>query len=476
MKILLINIPAGERTPSYFPLGLGYIAKILLNEGHDVKVLDIFAKGYNQKKVIEIIHSLEYDFVGISAMSPEYNYVKWLSKELKKYHKGKIILGGALPTFSSEIILKNTEVDICIIGEGEETIKDIIKNKNNLKEVKGIYFREKNKIVKNHEREYIKDLDRIPLPAWDLFPIEIYLKTPSSPEGYCVNSMNIITARGCPYNCNFCSKTFKGTRLRSIDNIINEIKELIKRYNVKVINFADELVMVNKQRMYELCKKIKPLNLKWVCQGRVNVVDYDILKTMKKAGCCEVGYGIESGSLKILKNMNKCATPEMAANAIIAAKKTGVRPILQTMFGYPGEDKQTIKETIDFFKKVHAHPDGVSITTPLPGTVLYEEVRKKGLIKDEEKYLEDLKGTGQFTLNLTEMSDEELVKMKKFAEKTMHQNYYRYRRSHPLVLIKDYNQKAIRFIKYVRLNGLKKSISDIYNTLQNNPELIFQAE
>lgn len=477
MKVLLINIPSENRVPSYFPLGLGYLAQVMRDKGHNVEVWDVFAHGLKNDEIITKIPSLEYDVVGLGAMSTQYKYIKWISKELKKVHDKPIILGGALPTFSSEIVLKNSDVDICIMGEGEETIADLLDNMNNLDKVKGIHYKDKEKMRKNIDRPYIQNLDSIPFPAWDLFPMEIYLNTPSNVEGYGRKSMNVISARGCPFNCRYCSKTFSKVRMRSIDNIIEEIKNLKEKYGVQVINFSEELVMISKDRVLELSKKIKPLKLIWTCQGRVNYAqDVEMMKIMKDAGCVEIGFGIESGSQKILDNMNKNATVEMNINAIINARKAGLRPVLQTMFGYPGETRETIKETIEMYKKAHAHPDGISITTPIPGSVLYNDVVDKKMIKDEEKYLENLQKTGQFTVNLTEFSDEELLKLKDEAEKEMHNNYYDYRMTHPTILMRDYMKKAIRLVRYIRVNGIRRSVSNIIQAMKNNPELIFQAE
>ncbi|MBU1632426.1 MAG: radical SAM protein [Nanoarchaeota archaeon] len=477
MKILLINSPTEGRIPAQFPLGLGYIAKVLLNEGYQVEVLDIWSKQYTKEQIMKIIPKLKYDLVGINAISVHYNFVKWLSKKLKEHHSGKIILGGALPTFSSEIVLKNTEVDICVLGEGEITIINLLNNWDNISKVNGIHYKNNGKIIKNTEREYIKNLDIIPFPAWELFPIKNYLKTPASLEGYGINSMNIISARGCPYRCEYCSKTFKSCRLRSVDNIIEEIKELKKRYGIKVIDFNDELVLISKSRMLELCKKIALLKIKWTCQGRTNVVDYEMLSEMKKAGCYEVGYGIESGSQKILDNMKKDTTVEIAIKAVLETKKAGIKPALQSMFGYTGENHDTIKETIEFYNTIHDHPASESsITTPFPGTVLYDNLKQKGLIKDEEKYLEDLKETGQYIINLTEFPDNKVVEIRNKMDKKILQNYYKYRRRHPVIFLRDYSYKFKRFFRYVKHYGLMTAAINVFNTLKTNPGLIFQSE
>ncbi len=332
--------------------------------------------------------------------------------------------------------------------------------------------------MKTPAQPYIKDLDAIPFPAWNLFPITVYLNTPKYPEAYGLKTMNLITSRGCPFNCNFCSKTFSGVRMRSIDNIIEEIKELKRLYNIRALHFTEELVMMNKQRMMELCDALKPMKLKWVCQGRTNFVDYEMLKKMEEAGCVRVGYGIESGSQKILNNMNKAQTVEMCDKAIRLTKKAGLIPVIQMMFGYPGETRETIKETIDFCDRVHAQPNAGEffITTPLPGTQLYDYALQKGLIGDEEKYLERLTGCGELLVNFTDFSDEEFMKLKKETENAIARNYSRYRNKHLDVLIKEYAFKVFRFVRYCRYNGIAKSFKEVLLLLKNNPNQLFAAE
>jgi len=398
MKILLVQPPhdyeGGSRNPSFFPLGLGYIVNPLLKSGYNVEILDIWAHQYSKEEVVERIQKLDYDVVGISAISTQYAYTKWLTSQFKKYNqKGRIVIGNALATLSPEIVLNHTQTDVCVIGEGEITFKEVVENIDRLENVDGIYFKKEGKIIKNRPRKYIENLDTIEFPAWDFFPTDIYLKNCLIPGHSDIKTMNIIVGRGCPYSCRFCSKTFKGVRLRSVDNIIQEIKELIKRYKIGGIFFNDELVVINKERIYDLCRKIKPLNLKWICQGRVNLVDYDLLKNMAESGCVAVGYGVESGSQTILNNMNKQITLEQSEQAIKDTIKAGMRPVAQMMYGYPGETKKTLQETINFFKRVpYLGYISLSITTPLPGTELYDYSLEKGLIEDEEKYLSHLSG------------------------------------------------------------------------------------
>lgn len=480
MKVLLINpthnYDRGDRPPSYFPLGLGYIGRYLLKNGYKVETFDIWAHQWPKEEVIRRIPELDYDIAMISGMVTQYKYIKWLSKELKKHHNGPIVLGGGLAMFSANVVLRNMDVDICVQGDGELIAPDIVKNLDNLYSIAGITYKTEGQIYVNPPADLVKNLDDIEFPAWELFPLDIYLGTPGTHEGYFGKQMNIISGRGCPYQCNFCSKIYKTTRIRSPENVALEIRELQSKFGVHIIEFTEELVMISSQRMLKLCEALKQLNIKWSCQGRINHATLEVLKAMKDAGCTEVGYGIESGSRKILDAMNKNSDPELALQAIENTRKAGLRPVPQMMYGYPGENDETLKETIEWCNKAHVDVNNLSLLTPIPGTPVYDKCIADGRIKNEDEYLETLEGTGTFMVNLTGWRDEELLRKKKEAEDAIHKNYYKWRRTNPLQFSKEYLYKAKRFYGYVKKHGPVKAVKDAYKLYRKNPDYIFQAE
>jgi anaerobic magnesium-protoporphyrin IX monomethyl ester cyclase len=441
MKVLLIQPPHAGREPSLFPLGLGYIARALQDIGCEVTVFDIHAHNYTREEVAEKIGRLSYDVTGISAFSTQYAYVKWLTAELKKSHQGKIIMGGPLPTYNPAMVLEKTLADICVISEGDLTVKSLIENIDKPEKVAGIYYRQNGRIISNPPRDYVKDLDSIPFPPYDIFPMDIYFRHTGLFGMLTRKTINIVTSRGCPYRCNFCSRTFGGVRLRSIDNVIAEIRHLKERFGVDSVYFNDELLVVSKNRAQELCDKIKSLGILWGCQGRSNIVDLELLKWMKSAGCVSVGYGVESGSQKILDNMNKHATVVENEKAITNTLKAGLMPVVQMIYGYPGEDKNTIRETVDFFNRVHYSPptpDGkanLNLIAPLPGSPLYEESLQNGLIRDEDAYLSVIEmgynPGSPVMVNFTEFSNAELLDLKARTEREIYLNYRRYLKRHP---------------------------------------------
>lgn len=447
MKVLLIQPPqyyyGKSREPFLFPRGIGHIARVLLDAGHEVEVFDIYAHQYSDRDVVEYLNKVDFDIAAISAMSTQYNYVKWLSSELKRSHpRNAIILGGALATFSSTVVLENTGIDICVIGEGEITIIELLARLAELEHVPGIHFKKDARVVQTGDREYIKNLDEINFPAYERFPFEIYLKnsfviTSSGPLK--IKTANIICGRGCPFDCNYCSRVFRGLRLRSVDNIIAEIIYLKERFGIAGIFFCDDTLTVKRERMHALCEKIRPLNLKWNCQGRVNNVDVDLLRHMKASGCTAVGYGIESGSQTILNNMNKMATVEQAERAIKNTVRAGLYPIVQVMFGYPGETRETLKETVDFFRRADNPGSELSPVTPLPGTRLWQDTLEKKMARDEKTLLESLDGgympDAPVVLNYTSFPQEEFDSLRLSVQNSIRLNYFR---RHPGMLLKSF--------------------------------------
>jgi radical SAM superfamily enzyme YgiQ (UPF0313 family) len=316
------------------------------------------------------------------------------------------------------------------MGEGEATAAELfetLKAGGDLRRVKGIWFRdEKGRIVQNTGRTLIKDLNDIPLPAWDLFPMEIYLKNPvgapnrnkwtdgSVDDQKSSLSMNICATRGCPYKCIYCYHDFMGPvyRHRSASNIVEEMKVLSEIYNVGYFHFTDDEFCLKKAFVYEFCKKVKKNfngKITWGCSGRVNLMTEDLIATMADAGCVLIGYGIESGSQKMLNAMKKAVTVEQAKNSIRWTEKYMGWADCSFIVGLPGENEETLRETIDFCKDLNLVPEVIFFATPYPGTELYEMALAQGKIADEEEYLLGLGEQGEkVRVNFTDFTDEEL--------------------------------------------------------------------
>lgn len=430
MKILLINPPS--RASNCIPLGLGYIASVLRQAGHSIEMLDINGSGCSAKDAEGLIKSLNYGLAGISGLTTTYKYVKWIAAVIRQHRPDvPIIAGNKVATDHPEILLRNSDVDIAVMNEGEETVVqlvDAIEKGLRLNKIKGIYYKDGRDIIRTAERERLSDLDSLPFPAWDLFPVENYFcNSTSSTRTFGRRCINISTARGCPYSCTFCSHSF-GTRvfMRSAASIIEEIKQLKKMYKIGMAYFCDDLFLVNRERALEFCDRAihGRLGVKWITTGRVNLANAGLLKKMRQAGCTELSYGFESGSQFILDSLKKCVTVAQAEEAIKMTRAANINVVGSFIFGMPGETLDSIKETLGFIRRTRLPIYRFFYATPYPNTELYEIAKKMGrLPEDEDKYLESLGEMREtFLVNLTDFSDDELVRLKNWAEETARGN------------------------------------------------------
>jgi radical SAM superfamily enzyme YgiQ (UPF0313 family) len=432
VKVLLINPPIREwARPNVLPLGLAYLASVLRDSGHEVEVLDINAYRWIPEAVERKIQEADFDIAGVGAIVTVYKYVKWLAAVLKKHHPTKkVAVGGSVGTSIPHIVLEKTGADIACIGEGERTVVELLRAleaDKDLSGVEGIWYRAGDgKIVKTGARTPIEDLDAVPLPAWDLFPMDVYLKNPvgapnrnkwidGGADNGAVLSMNLSATRGCPYKCIYCYHDFMGHkyRHRSPQNIIAEMRVLYDKYGVRYFHFVDDEFCLKKSFVFEFCSAVEAefdRDVTWGCSGRVNLMSEEMIASMADAGCVLIGYGIESGSQRMLDVMKKRATVEQAKEAIRLTVKHMGWADCSFMIGTPGEDRDTIRETIDFCKELDLTPEVIFFATPYPCTELYDMAMAQGKIKDEEQYILSLGEQGeQLVVNFTEFSNEELV-------------------------------------------------------------------
>jgi len=429
VHILLVNPPC--RTPSLIPLGLGYVASVLRQEGHNVSLMDFNVSKKPYEAIERELETVDCDAIGIGGLTTTYDFVKKFSNIAKKVKPNvMMIAGNMVSTSSPELLLRHSQIDICVIDEGEETIRELmqrIKDFPEIDSVKGIVFKKGNRIVSTAPRERIKDLDRIPFPAWDLFQMETYINNPIHTE-YGRRSMNISTVRGCPFQCIYCSRPF-GPRVykRSPASIVAEIKELKRCYNIEFIGFTDDLFTIDRSWVEEFCDALikEKLKIGWGASARVNLVDLNLLKKMKKAGCEALSYGFESGSQRMLDSIKKGVRVEQAEKAVEFTRKAGIGIEGSFMIGMIGETEESVNETVEFIKRTGLTLHRFFYTTPYPNTPLYEMAKEMRKIPDDEnKYVSSL-GEMYNTLlvNLTTMSDKELKSLKERAEAKIRENF-----------------------------------------------------
>ncbi len=387
MKVLLVNPPYEESVYSEPPLGLAYIAA-MIEKDFTVKIFDCAVMGWGLKEYAEELKKFSPDVVGITATTPTVGItlsVAKLSKEVLP--EVKIVAGGPHVTLLAESIMKESPyVDFAIMGEGEYAMRDLVlalRDNKPLKDIKGLIYRENGNIVNNGRTDLIQNLDALPFPARHLLPMNKYSKFIGERKKY----ITMMSARGCPYNCIFCAKSIFGRiyRERSVKNVIEEIEDAKEKFGIKEVLFYDDSFTFNRRRVVELCDEMinRKLHIKWNCKTRVNIVDEELLKKMRQAGCYLISYGVESAVQKNLNFLRKGITPEQVEKAFKMTKKAGIQVEGYFVIGIPGETVEEIEETIKFAKKIKPDYAQFSILTPLPETDLYTYACENKLMRGD---------------------------------------------------------------------------------------------
>jgi radical SAM superfamily enzyme YgiQ (UPF0313 family) len=434
LKVLLI-VHDNDSFIHYFPPGLGYIAAIL--EKNDIQV-EVYCQGLHHWPDQHLTQHLDdnyYDAVGITFVGSYYPYkrVKSISTAINRSkNRPFYILGGHGPAPEPEYFLKLTQADAVVIGEGEETVLELlaaVAAHRPLHGIKGIAYREGNTVTVNPRRPLIQDINALPMPAYHLFPMEYYrlLRMPHiENREFCIS---MITGRGCTFRCNFCYRMDEGFRPRSNESIIAEIMLLKTNYGITYFNFCDELLMSSVKRTESICKDFikSKLDIRWTCNGRLNYAKSGLLKLMKQAGCVFINYGIESLDDQILRNMKKGLTSSQIIKGIEATYSVGISPGLNIIFGNIGETRETLQKGVDFLLKYDngAQMRTICPVTPYPGSDLYYYAIEHGLLRDCEDFYENKhRNVDLLTVNFTDMSDNEFHEALFEANSTLLRNYY----------------------------------------------------
>lgn len=382
----------------YLPNNLLTIAAVVEREGFDVKVYDASSFYYTEKQLTAYLKEHDFKVVGITsyttAVLSAFNTIKIVKKVLPIC---KIILGGIHATLMPERSLKECkELDAVCIGEGEKTFLEYVQHyltgkPSSISKIEGIAYRKGNKIIRNKPREHLKDLSWLPMPAYHLVPMEKYI-LPSA-NYYRLPTYTMYVSRGCCYNCSFCNSwdVFGpgGRGYRPVDNVIAEIKYLIKKYGMKGIYFYDGTFSANKEWVREFCKRLikEKIKIYWSCLERCNTIDWETVKLMKKAGCWKVSLGVESANQKSLDLLNKNYTLPMIKNAVKLLKKAHIQISASYIIGLPGEDVNDVMKTIYFANKLGTHSAMFFIPIPMPYTKMMDDCLKdRGIVGDTENW------------------------------------------------------------------------------------------
>ena len=372
MRVKLINLPQPDSLDDRLdpPLGLMYISAFLKEHNIFSEIIDLpfFEKKDWQDKIGVA------DFYGITV----YSASLYLAKEVAQIAKGnnpqaKIVVGGHHPTALGEEVLKDeANFDIVVMQEGEITMLELAEGKP-FRQIPGIIYRDKEHIYRNKQRALIKDLDMLPAPNREILKKNKYTR-----KVYGRAATSVVTARGCSFNCAFCCKNIFGSqiRFRSPENVENEIKQIIQDHGIKNFLFYDDTFTLQRNRLYDLCRRLSKLDIIFRCNGDARHNTYEDYAMLYQVGCREIAFGIESASQTILDNINKGVTVEQNRQAIREAKKAGLLVKAYLMIGSPGETRQTIQETMKFIQETNPDQFTLFNFVPLPGCDIWKDPQK----------------------------------------------------------------------------------------------------
>lgn len=417
MKILLIDPPFYRffnYYNRYFPLGLSYLSSTLKKAGYEVVVYDadcnknskgmdytrlpekyrIYLKELKNPKnpiiqeISETIKKYRPDIIGITIMTPKAASAFTIASLAKQHNKEcHVIVGGPHATLRSDEVLKNTrDVDFVVNGEGESVLLELVNTlrakRNNFRAIRGLSYRQGDTHIHNPMQSFVDNLDGLPFPD---------RKTLLGMDTYTSEDMGLLMgSRGCPYSCSYCATQIwtRKVRYRSLANIVEEIKYVRLHFGTRQFTFKDDSFTVNRKRVLEFCDSLLEAGLKinWDCNTRVDLIDLELLKAMKRAGCNSIKVGIESGSERILALMDKGITLERIHEAARLFREAGIHWTAYFMMGIPTETREDVKKTLDLLYKIQPSFASIGVYEPFPGTKLFDIGIEHGLVKKEMAY------------------------------------------------------------------------------------------
>jgi anaerobic magnesium-protoporphyrin IX monomethyl ester cyclase len=387
------------------PLGMIQLAAVCLEKGFSCEVIDPVVMDLSKDGVLDKIGQLNPKVIGVNALTPTFHKSVDIATAIRqRFPDILLVLGGTKPTLAPKDVLDNHDIfDIGVIGEGEVTIIEllnffkghdynrlqVLENIEDIASILGIVYRKKSdqkEIVYTGKRPFI-DLDTLPFPARHLLPMDKYIPLPIQSKRLPV--VHMMVSRGCPFNCSFCCTPFtwgRDVRFRSPRNVVDEIKHVMKEYGAREISFWDDTFTANAKWLTELCNIIhdEKIDIIWSCFGRVNNMTQELAKTMKRGGCWEIFYGIESVNQDSLNVIRKGLTPKMVKDAVKATQDAGIEVRGLFMLGLPKETPETAQKTIDFAKELNVDYAQFTVTTPHKGTDLYSVARQYGMFAEED--------------------------------------------------------------------------------------------
>ena len=411
------EIPRGSLKRLLTPLGLLYIAAVLEKEDYDVSIIDSQCEGYDteqnvgedyirygltDEQIIERIKKENPDFVGVNCPFSEQMHIIFNVCKLIKKAKPDVFLalGGIHPSFfPKQTLEKCPEADFIILGEGEYRLRDLlnaINNNTDYTNQDGIAFRKDRKIFVNEAKYMINNLDELPFPARHLVDMEKYISVNIGLSPYPRKDRveQILTSRGCPFHCRFCSSGAfwkHNFRQRSVDNVIEEMKLLKEKYKIEEIQFTDDNMSINREFVKDLCQKMKKFNFVWCTPTGImmKTLDEEIIKLMAESGCYQLTFAIESANQRVLDSIiHKPLDLKIVKPLVDAAHKYGIGIHTNNIISMPGERKEEMLRTFEFNREIGADSAAFFLPMPLPGSDLYKQCQERGWLDETEEKID----------------------------------------------------------------------------------------
>jgi len=466
MKATLVypNYGQGKRS-KYFPFGLAYIAAALEKKGVEVTIVDMEGDDLSLDEAVNLIVESEPALVGFGGMVTRFRIVRELGSRIRTMlPETLMIAGNSGATTLPELYLNKCSLDAVVMGEGEVTtgeIAEAIQKKEEWRDIPGLAYLDDGRLIFTAPRPLISDLDSLPLPRWDLFPVERYIGSMDHRQKH-EPHMEVVASRGCPYSCVYCYHIYgRKVRRRSPQSIVSEIEELVERFGVEYTGFPDDLFTSDREFVLETCRLLRTRlpEIRWSCIGRVNLVDREMLAEMRKAGCDWISYGIESGSDEMLKRMKRQVSAEDCLKGIRMTREAGIHAEGSFIIGMFGETRETVSDTVDFCRRADMTAPMLYVT-PYPGTEIFNQAVQSGLIPDIELFLEKMNAADQLLVNLTDMPDHELQMLKEWAQGQIGRSY---------LLRKPFSRIPKLLCKHARLRGVRGLAHDVREILRRGP-------
>jgi len=384
LRVLLVSTPHPLEEAPLPPLSLAYLAASLEQHGIDVEILDFLVTRYTPEKLRRKLADYRPHLVGVTCVTLNYPRASRILRTCRAYDPSiTTLIGGPHVTFAlGETLLKSPWIDAIVIGEGETTLVEIataLEQGNDFHQVPGIAFADANKVVKTEPRPLIQDLDKLPMPARQLLPLARYraLGMPST----------VITSRGCPYRCIFCSgRRMFGPKVRFRDAglVVDEIEQIHRDFGFPRVNIVDDTFTLNHRHAGQVCEELlrRNLKVKWAAFARADTVTAELAELMKRAGCDFVLFGVESADEGILKTIRKGITLEVVEHGVKTATGAGIMVFNSFILGLPGESPETARHSMAFAQRLdheYGAKYGFHVLSPIPGTELYERAGDYGL-------------------------------------------------------------------------------------------------